>query len=321
MPTVLITGASGLLGRAVVAAFRAHPALWSSVVATSFSRPCEAPSAACDLRSPAAVQALVASVAPRLVVHAAAERRPDVCEKDSAASEALNVDAVWHLAKAACAAGASFIYVSTDYLWDGTLAPYGEEAPVCPLNAYGHQKARGEWAARAAHPAALVLRVPVLYGPTADLKESAVTTFASAVLDAARAQAIDDWQIRVPTYTPDIGRTLERLGSALVGSPPEGARGAALDPARLAGVWHYSSADCTTRWKLCQLFGELLSAPTGHILRLEGMPPGAPRPFDCLLSTGKLDATGLAAPCTPLREGLTAVLVGALQNAKGLSVK
>ena len=311
MATVLITGASGLLGRATVAAFCANPAVWSRVVAASHTRSAEGENVRLDLLDGASVRALIASLRPALVVHAAAERRPDVCERDAAASETLNVEAVWILGRACASAGAAFLCISTDYLFDGTKAPYDEDAPVCPLNAYGRQKARGEWAARAAHEGACVLRVPVLYGPTADLRESAVTTFAAAVLDAAKAQAIDDWQVRVPTYTPDIGATLEKLGAALVGKPPPGAAGAALRPGGLAGVWHYSSTDSTTRWQLCRLFGELLGAPTAHISRLEGEPPGAKRPYDCFLRTEKLRATGLAAPCTPLREGLAAVLAGA----------
>ena len=309
---VLVTGGSGLLGRAIVAAFRASPA-WGTVTALGFTRAAagDPHAARCDLRDAAAVHALLAALKPALVVHSAAERRPDVCEKDAAASEQINVDAVWLLARAAARAGAQFVYISTDYLWDGTAAPYAEDAPVSPLNAYGAQKARGEWAARAAHPQAVVLRVPVLFGPTRDLRESAVTAFAKVVAEGAPA-SVDDWQIRVPTYTPDIGTTLERLGRALLGAPPEGAAGAALEPARLAGVWHYSSTDRITRWQLCTLFGELLSLPTAHLVRLEGAPPGAPRPYDCLLSTDKLRATGLAAPCTPMREALVAVLEGAL---------
>jgi dTDP-4-dehydrorhamnose reductase len=314
--SVLVTGASGLLGRAALDAFRANPAVWGRVVGASLTRPVTGgEGVTLDLCDGDAVRALISTLRPSLVVHAAAERRPDVCERDAAASEALNVDAVWTLGRACAAAGAALIYVSTDYLWDGTAAPYAEDAPVCPLNAYGRQKARGEWAARAAHEGAAVLRVPVLYGPTPDLRESAVTTFAAAVLDGARAQAIDDWQVRVPTFTPDIGRTLERLGAALAGRPPAGAAGAALAPGGLAGVWHYSSEDRTTRWQLCALFAELLGRPSGHLSRLEGEPPGAKRPYDCMLRTAKLRATGLAAPCTPLREGLAAVLAGAAPPA------
>ena len=66
-----------------------------------------------------------------------------------------------------------------------------------------------------------------------------------------------------------------------------------------------------TRWQLVGLCGELLGLPTGHIRRLEGAPPGARRPYDCMLNCEKLGATGLAAPHTPLREALAAVLGGA----------
>jgi len=128
-----------------------------------------------------AVAAALAAHRPAVVVHAAAERRPDVCERDPAAAEALNVDAVWTLARACARQGAAFLHISTDYLFDGTAAPYREDAAFSPLNAYGAQKARGELAARAAHPGACVLRVPVLFGPTDDLSESAVTAVSGTV--------------------------------------------------------------------------------------------------------------------------------------------
>ena len=201
-PAVLITGASGLLGRAVLAAFTR--AGWAATGA-AFSRAAP-PLISLDVRDAAAVEAALAAHAPRVVVHSAAERRPDVCERDPAGSEALNVDAVWALARACARRDIAFIYISTDYLWDGTKAPYSEDDPLCPLNAYGAQKARGEFAARAAHPGAVCLRVPVLFGPTEDLGESAVTMFAAIVKGGDKPAQVDDWQVRVPTYTPDIVR-------------------------------------------------------------------------------------------------------------------
>jgi len=130
------------------------------------------------------------------------------------------------------------------------------------------------------------------------------------VRDGKPASA-DDWQIRVPTYTPDIAATAVALAAALAGAPPPGARGAALAPAGLAGVWHYSAGERFTRFALVQLFGELMALPTAHVARLEGAPPGARRPFDCQLDTRKLLDTGLAAPCTPFREAVARVLAAA----------
>lgn len=234
MKTVLVTGASGLAGRAICDVLRADASL--RVVGQVFTR--TAPGCqACDLRDPAAITALLEEVKPDAVVHCAAERRPDVCEADEASAAVLNVDAVWHLGRGAAGRGAMFIHLSTDYLFDGTKAPYTEDSKTCPVNAYGRSKVRAEHAALAAHPHPVVLRVPVLYGPTDDWKESAVTTFAAAALAATVPQVIDSWQIRVPLFTPDIGHTVRNILRAGLALAPE----PRLSREALGGIWHYSS--------------------------------------------------------------------------------
>lgn len=254
----------------------------------------------CDLRKPEDIRGMVASVAPRLVIHAAAERRPDVCEKDEESSELLNVVAVWELSRAAAAAGAEFIYISSDYIFDGRSPPYAETAAPSPLNAYGRQKLRGEYAALAGHPRAVSLRVPVLYGPSTDIGESAVTVFARTVVErAAGRKVLDDWQIRVPTYTPDIGETLANIGAAL------------LEGRLLGGIYHYSApSEGLTRFTIARRIAGLLGLPCDHIAGDAGPPAGAPRPHDAALSCEKLAAAGLAAPSTPFDVGMRAVLGG-----------
>lgn len=326
--TVLITGASGLLGRAILECFQGDQRF--RAVGVAFSR--RGPGIVnADLRDAETVNKLVDETKPHFIIHAAAERRPDVVERDMAMSERINVEAVWHLGRAASRVGSGFIYISTDYLWDGTAAPYKEDAKPCPLNAYGVTKLRGEYAALAAHAEAIVLRVPVLFGPTADLKESAVTMFAHMILDTSKThvsnailnrvacsrnvydnvslmQTVDDWQIRVPTFTPDIAQTLCNIVTAkmTVSSP------------QIAGVYHYSSSDRFTRWGLVQQFAALIrgsadGVPTSiaHISHSATPLPGAPRPFDCMLDCSKLVALGLAAPCTPFSVAASSVLQGA----------
>ena len=291
-PKVLITGASGLLGRAVVNAFRSRA---FDVYATAYSR-ASGTVLKLDLCDPAATESTIRGISPDVIVNVAAERHPEVCQNNAAATERLNVDAVWGLARLARQINAIFIQISTDYLFDGTAAPYSEASATSPPNEYGKQKLRGEYAALAAHTSCYVLRVPVLYGPTSDLTESAVTMFAATVLADEKPASVDDWQIRVPTYTPDVGETLVLMASA------------ALANRLPAGIYNYSSNDRVTRWALCQMFSTLLSKPCGHITKLEGMPPGAPRPYDCQLTTDKLASAGCCAPRTPLLTGLTHVL-------------
>ncbi len=131
MPSVFVTGASGLLGRAIVDAFRARSEFWTTVTPCSHTRALPG-GVQLDLRDAAAAAALLAALRPSLVVHAAAERRPDVCEQNAAASEALNVEAVWHLARAAAAAGAHFVFISTDYLWTELRRPTARTRPCAP---------------------------------------------------------------------------------------------------------------------------------------------------------------------------------------------
>lgn len=295
---VLITGASGLLGRAVLAAFSSSSDFAPTGVAFSRARD---GLLALDLTDADAIARALAAAPPRIVIHCAAERRPDTCETDTQRAEAINVHAVYALARAADACGAAFVQISTDYLFDGTAAPYAETAALSPLNAYGAQKVRGEYAALAAHSRACVLRVPVLYGPTDDLRESAVTAFAAVVREASKPATIDDWQIRVPTLTTDIAATLVNM-----------ARAALADADAIRGVWHYSSAERFTRFGLVRLFGELEQLPIDHVTRLDGMPPGARRPYDCQLDCRKLEATGWAAPHADFR----AAVVGILKAAK-----
>jgi dTDP-4-dehydrorhamnose reductase len=310
---VLVTGATGLLGRAVLREFAA--AGWDAV-GCAFSR-AAGPILRADLRDPISCSDLIAASRPDVVIHCAAERRPDACEDDPQGAEQINVDAPFHLGRAAARAswgpGAAptssssssspstgrvkaYIFISTDYLFDGTQAPYDERAETCPLNAYGRQKVRGEHAALASHPHAIVLRVPVLYGPTPDLSESAVTAFAAVARDATKAKVVDDWQIRVPTYTPDVGRTLVRMALAATETGPDAAAAA---PQLRGGVYNYSAHERFTRYTLTQHFGRLLGVPIDHVTRDPKAPPGAPRPYDCELVTAKLEALGLAAPPTP----------------------
>jgi len=139
---VLLTGASGLLGRAFVREFTKS----SDLYATAFSRSAP-PLCRLDLRDKEKVNAIIQDFKPQLIIHSAAERHPDICENDHAATDALNVTSVKFLADAAKAIGATLIYISTDYVFDGTTPPYEVDASANPLNYYGKSKLAGENAA------------------------------------------------------------------------------------------------------------------------------------------------------------------------------
>ena len=299
---VLITGASGLLGRAILAEFKQCSSL-APVVGTAFSR--AGPGLVkVDLTDAAACEELVLRHRPAVLIHAAAERRPDKVDEDPSAVQALNVHCTYTLARAAAQVQAAFIVISTDYIFPGTSPPYGPRDFPEPLNTYGHSKLRAEYAALAGHPSAVVLRVPVLYGPCTSPTESAVTTLLTAAQAAAGGSGavtpVDAWAVRSPTFTPDVARVLRRLAEKCVAASAEGGEGGGV-----SGIFHWSADVQCTKYDMALCMAQLLGSPAAPPVDfdtalggLEGVktpPSGAPRPKDCTLAVDALLALGVHA--------------------------
>lgn len=122
-----------------------------------------------DIEAPGTAAAWITSEKPDWVVNFSAFHALDQCETAFARALAVNAAAVREMAAAARDAGAWFVTVSTDYAFNGRAqAPYPENAPVGPIQAYGVSKVAGEFAALAAHPeGAIVARTCGLYGHAA----------------------------------------------------------------------------------------------------------------------------------------------------------
>lgn len=164
-PMLLVTGAAGFLGDALC---RELLSRGRRVVGTSrdgAGAPEGVEPARLELSDGGLAGAeLVRRLRPAAVVHLAAMADADACARDPAGAQRVNAEATGALARAAAEVGARFVYTSTDLVFDGTRAPYGEDDPPSPLGPYMATKAAGEGEALAASPSALVVRVALLYG-------------------------------------------------------------------------------------------------------------------------------------------------------------
>lgn len=276
--TLLLLGASGLLGRQVRRVFA--QAGWDVLAPTH---------AELDATDAAALGRYRAAHRPDLIVNCVAERHPDRCEAAPEAARRLNVA----VPRALAAFQIPLIHLSTDYVFDGTAAPYETDAPRRPLNAYGIQKALAEEAI-AREPHVLILRVPLLFGPCRDWRESAVTVLAANLRDARGAAVrMDDLAIRHPTFTPDVARQILALA-------PHAGRD-------LAGIVHYSAPEPMTKYLMGLTIAPLIGCDPAQCLP-DRTPPAVPRPRDCTLSTRRLEAAGLLVPATPFAAALAQVL-------------
>lgn len=193
---VLVTGAGGMLGREAVRQLhgRGH-----EVVACDRH--------ALDITDAVRSLAVVTAARPAAVLHCAAFTNVDAAESDPEQAFRVNVEGTTNVARAACQAGARFVYVSTDYVFDGASSePYRPDSPVNPLGTYARSKVGGEQAARLAGNV-LIARTSWVYGKGG-------SNFPSRLLDLARAgarvRAIVD-QRSVPTWVHDAADVMIRL--------------------------------------------------------------------------------------------------------------
>ncbi|XP_048175700.1 methionine adenosyltransferase 2 subunit beta isoform X3 [Corvus hawaiiensis] len=232
---VLITGATGLLGRAVFKEFNENN--WNAV-GCGYRR-AQPRFEQINLLDSIAVHDIIHDFQPHVIVHCAAERRPDIVESQPDAASQLNVAASANLAKEAAGVGAFLIYISTDYVFDGTSPPYKETDVPNPLNLYGKTKLEGEKAVLKNNEETAVLRIPVLYGEVERLEESAVTVMFDKVQFSNKSANMDHWQQRFPTNVKDVAAVCRQLAEKrmlITDSPVVGAlrpKNAQLDCSKL----------------------------------------------------------------------------------------
>lgn len=162
MKRILLLGANGQLG------FELHRSLspLGEIAATTRSGtlPGGAACETADLDRPQDLPALLARIAPDLVVNAAAYTAVDRAEDESAAAFRANAEAVAVLAEACARRNALFVHYSTDYVFDGSSRrPWREDDQTAPLGVYGASKRAGEVAIRSSGCRHLLLRTAWVY--------------------------------------------------------------------------------------------------------------------------------------------------------------
>jgi dTDP-4-dehydrorhamnose reductase len=279
----LVTGAAGMLGRDLLAVLADTP----GAAVTAVTR------AELDVTDPQAVRAAVAG--HDVVVNAAAWTDVDGAETDEATATEVNGTAVGHLAEACAAADTVLLHVSTDYVFPGDgSAPYPEDAPTDPLNAYGRGKLAGEQAVTGLLPKhGYVVRTAWLYG------EHGNNFVATMLRLAAQRETLDvvDDQRGQPTWSLHLARRLVELGAA------------ALDGTAPAGIYHGTASGETSWFGLARAAYELSGLDPERIRPTNSaafVRPAA-RPGYSVLGHGRWAEAGLA-PLPRWRDALAEAL-------------
>ncbi|MED3931033.1 dTDP-4-dehydrorhamnose reductase [Priestia megaterium] len=194
---VLITGANGQLGKELVELFTEK-----GFEVYGFGRD------KMDITNQVQVQEIIGAVKPDIVIHSAAHTKVDLAESEPDQAFLINAYGTRNVAVAAEAVGAKFVYVSTDYVFDGTTnKPYNEFSPTSPLGVYGKSKLAGEQFVRDFHSKFFIVRTSWVYGKYG---VNFVKTMLKLGEERKELSVVSD-QIGCPTYTLDLANAILEL--------------------------------------------------------------------------------------------------------------
>jgi dTDP-4-dehydrorhamnose reductase len=242
-----------------------------------------------DITDERAARETVGRLRPDAVINCAAWTDVDGCELDPQRAFLVNSQGVEILATASRLAAASFVTISTDYVFDGRKAEgfYTQRDDPHPLSAYGAAKLEGERRAQSASARTLIVRTGWIFGPGGT---NFLATVVARLRRGERLRAISD-SFGVPTYAPDLAARLREL--------------AELD---LPGVYHVVNSGGGTSYEGFTRAAAVAAGVAGvevESVSMDSLKRPAPRPrnsrMQCLLSS----ALGLA-PLRDWRDALAA---------------
>jgi len=196
---VTLFGASGLLGQELVRELSADPI---NDLLTALS------SQDADLRDPTRVRERIRDSRPDWVILSAAYTDVDGCESHRDQAFAVNCEGAVNVAQAARAAGARLLFLSTDYVFDGTRrSPYEITDARNPTSVYGESKARAEERLQEILPEVCIARTSWLFGHGGKCFPATILKLAST---RPEISVVND-QRGSPTFTSDLASALVQL--------------------------------------------------------------------------------------------------------------
>ncbi len=251
---ILITGANGFLGHYLAGALLRQG---YTVMATG-KGPCRLPFTgqegfsytAMDFTDPEQVEQVTSSFNPGWLVHAGAVSKPDDCANDKPGAWDTNVQGTINLLGAAAACRSFFLFMSTDFVFDGERGMYSEEDAMAPVNYYGETKAAAEAYVKQYPHAWAIARTVLVYGKPLTGRGNLLSVVKEK-LEKGEPYSVFEDQVRTPTYIGDLVDGLM-----------------AIIAKKATGVWHLSGTDVLTPYEMACRAAGYLGLDTGLIKKV-----------------------------------------------------
>lgn len=248
---VLITGAGGFLGQYFVKEFQDHDVIPLTHKDIS-------------IEDKSTIEKII-ELKPDLVIHPAAIRSPDICEKDPDLAWKVNALGTKHIAIACSILDIPLIYISTDYVFSGDKnSPYTEFDTPNPINVYGKTKLQGEFFVKEFCEKYFIIRTSYVFG---EYGNNALTQIYQSLKEGKEIY-LSNYHFASCTYAGDLTKKVKELSFT-----------------KLYGTYHIVNKGTTTRYDFACKVAEIFKLPKEKIIKLtpENFNNPAPRPLYSVL--------------------------------------
>jgi len=237
-----------------------------------------------------ALSKLFDEVRPDVVIHTAALADIDFCQAHPELAREVNVELTRTYADLCDDLGARFVFCSTDAVFDGERAPYGETDPPAPVNFYADTKVEAEGIAAGLGSRSVIARLSLVVGlPVLGAGNSFLPRMIAS-FGAGRPVTVPAQEIRTPVDVISLGRALLELAG---GSQH--------------GIFHLAGSQRLNRFEMAQQIALRFGFAKEMVVAQAATPPGrAARPRDVSLDNAKARAN-LKTPMLDLDEGLSLI--------------
>ena len=264
---LMIIGADGQLGTDLVYQFRSNHDLIPLTHEDG------------DIADFGAVQALVETHRPDIIINTAAFHNVPVCEVQPLRAFEVNALGARNLAMAAEPKGIKLVQISTDYVFDGLKhSPYTESDCPNPLNVYANTKLAGEYFIQSDCRDYMILRVSGIYGKTRCIGKGSnfINTMLRLYREGQSIRVVTD-EVLTPTSTVEISRQLE-----------------AMIEANCHGLYHVTAEGSCSWHEFARSIFEILEWPAEvQEARVADFPPTVKRPHYSVLENSRLKQAGI----------------------------
>lgn len=239
-----------------------------------------------DITNSKEVEKTLSTIKPDCIINTAAFTNVDLCEKERAEAEKVNIEGPLNISEAANNVKAKLIHISTDFVFDGKKGNYSEEDKPNPLSWYGRTKLEGEEKIAEKCKDFIIARTSVLYGWNSQKKN-----FATWVVDSLKKQeriSLFSDQYTSPTYAPNLAESL-----------------LASYEKDLSGLFHASGSERIDRFDFGMKIAEIFSLDKSLISKIKTaeLSQIAERPKDSSLNISKFE-NGAGIKMLNVKEGL-----------------